>query len=71
MTIQDQSHRTVRMARDAQKEQVVIENLLSEKKDLLNLPSVESKGGFVGKLRRLLSLEKRLSRKKNRSFPDL
>jgi hypothetical protein len=41
-----------------------IEALLSEKQALLNVNCCESKDGFVKKLRRLLFLEKHLSRKK-------
>jgi hypothetical protein len=45
-----------------------IEALLSEKQALLNFCVGESKDGFVKKLRRLLLLEKRLSKKNREKF---
>jgi hypothetical protein len=48
----------------SRKTETSFEALLSEKQALLNVNSCESKDGFVKKLRRLLLLEKRLSKKK-------
>jgi hypothetical protein len=45
------------------KPEQTLEALLSEKQALLNVTGLESKGGFVKKLRRLLLLEKSLSQK--------
>jgi hypothetical protein len=41
-----------------------VEALLQEKKEILNLQSRGSKDGFINKLRRLVRLERHLSRKK-------